>query len=176
MANDGWKAPVVVATVGLIGILGTAVLGSWARRDPGASPSPSPIGPSASAEVAEASPSPSASTSPSPPPPSASPKKPTPTPKKATPTPPPVRVAVANVYNQTESQGLAKIRAQGFTNIRPVGVCSSSVGPGHIRQVLVDDGGAPGATILVDKGGSTGIKVRLSTKLEVKIGNGNPYP
>jgi hypothetical protein len=82
-------------------------------------------------------------------------------------------VVVANVYNLPDDRGLAYIARQGFTNVRVIQVCSNSVSAGRIREVLLDNGASTAdETTLVGPGGSE-IKIPLSTKLLVKVSNGN---
>lgn len=83
------------------------------------------------------------------------------------------RVAVQNVYNLLEARGLDILKKQGFVNLRVLNVCSNSVAPGRIREVLLDnDANVADETSLVNELGSTGIEISLATKLAVKISNG----
>ncbi len=82
-------------------------------------------------------------------------------------------MAVQNVYNLPEARGLQIIEGQGFVNVRVLRVCSNSVSPGRVREVLLDnDANVADETSLVNELGSTGIEVSLETKLAVKISNG----
>ena len=83
-------------------------------------------------------------------------------------------VVVANVYNLPDDRGLAYLADQGFTNVRVIHVCSNSVSAGRIREVLLDNGASlADETALVGPRGSEDIKVPLTTKLLVKVSNGN---
>ena len=85
------------------------------------------------------------------------------------------RVQVSNVYNLPKERGLLYIKQQGFTKVRSIPVCSNSVAPGNIREVLLDNGASvTDETVLVGPTGST-IEVPLSTKILVKVSNG-PCP
>ena len=140
------KVQIAVALIGLLGVLGGAIIANWDRIFAGQSDAR----PAAATLVPTAKPAP-------------------------TPTDPPTtdRVAVQNVYNIPEERGLAIIAAQGFTKVRVLRVCSNSVAPGRIREVLLDNN-APlsDETALVTQNGSTGIEVTLTTKIAVKVSNG----
>src|SRR6476619_8191431 len=83
-------------------------------------------------------------------------------------------VTVANVYNLPDDRGLRYLADQGFTNVRVIHVCSNSVSGGNIREVLLDDGSSlADETVFVGPLGSKPVKIPLSTKLLVKVSNGN---
>jgi hypothetical protein len=142
------KVQVTVAVIGLLGVLGGAIIANWDRIFP---PAPAFVDARTTAAT----------------------RAPTTTPN---PTPPTTidRVAVQNVYNLPEDRGLAIIAAQGFTKVRVLRVCSNSVTLGRIREVLLDNN-APVSdeTALVTQSGSTGIEIALTTKIAVKVSNGN---
>src|SRR6266550_909193 len=144
MTGQGWKMPVALATIGLIGTLATAMFANWDKIFV-SRPSLVPIVTAA---------------------PGGDPRSTTPAATD--------RVAVQNIYNIPEARGLQIIRAQGFTNVRVLRVCSNSVAAGRVREVILDNN-APVSdeTAFVNQFGSTGIEVALATKLAVKISTGN---
>ena len=145
MTSQGWRLPVILAIIGLVGTISTAMIANWDVIFP-----PNPTTPAAST-------TPGHSTDPT-----------TPQPTTA-----PGRAAVQNVYNLPEARGLDIIRKQGFTSVRVMRVCSNSVSAGRIREVLLDNN-APVSdeTALVNQYGSTGIEVAFATKLAVKVSTG----
>jgi hypothetical protein len=135
--NDPAKVQITVATIGLVGVLGGAMIANWDRIFP---PPPSPT-PRPTATVVGPTPSPEA-----------------PATSQAD------RAAVENVYNLPEARALDIIRAQGFVSVRVLRVCSNSVSAGRVREVIVDNN-APVSdeTALMNQYGSTGIDVPLTT-------------
>ncbi|MFN8192347.1 MAG: hypothetical protein U0R78_18375 [Nocardioidaceae bacterium] len=85
---------------------------------------------------------------------------------------------VPNVFDQTEAQARAALESVGFHVLRSEGVCSSSVGPGRVREVLVDNS-APveDETSLVNKStdrNALPLEISKDTPLVIKVGNGSP--
>lgn len=84
---------------------------------------------------------------------------------------------VPNVYDQTEPQARAALESAGFHFLTFEEVCSSSVEPGQVREVLVDNSSlVEDETSLVNKSTNKNafpLEISKDTPLIIKIGNGN---
>ena len=148
MTREGWKVPVAIAVIGLLGTIATAMIGNWGVIFPANGSGPGGTGSATSSTSGG---------------------------KTTTPAPPAGsdRIPVQNVYNVPQARGLAIIASQGFTNVRVLRVCSNSVGVGRIREVLLDNGAAlSDETALVSQNGSTGIEIAPTTKIAGKVSTG----
>lgn len=85
---------------------------------------------------------------------------------------------VQNVYNEPADRGMGIVRTQGFLHLRSERVCSNSVSPGNIREVILDDHAPTIAaeTVEVGEQGSVGPRLPYSTPLMFKISDGPCTP
>ena len=81
---------------------------------------------------------------------------------------------VPDIYGAARADGVAELKAAGFTNIVVWEVTSGSVASGFVRQVVLDDGSAVGAeTIVVDSDGARIRTLDPETPLAVKVSSGS---